>query len=544
VLLVATASALVLYLVLERAGASSVPLALLRSGAWGAVGILLVNPSCHRAVADRADVLLDGSQSMSDAAGDARWRAAVDSAQAAAGNGGRILVFGGEPRVFGADVRPDAPTSRLLPALREAAARGGRIVVVTDGLVDDAAAIPEDLRRAARVVIVPRADRIDAGIAALAIPATLRAGDTAIATVDIAAAGTSATDTVTLELLEQGRRVANLRVPLGAGGSVRREVLFVPAVAGGAGGVRRYEGRLSGLARDGEPRDDRRESASSVSQASAIVLLSDAPDWDFRWLTQSLTATSGVPVRAYVRLGAAGWRSAHTMRPASETVVRQEAANAALVVAHGTSDGVEAAARLAKRGVWQWVTVPRTGTAGASGDWYVARPEFASPVSDALAGVPVESLPPLELTLDVRGDSVAWTGLVAQLDRRGRSRPVVEGMVVGARRSVLLGASGLWRWASRGGVAAEGYRAVTASLTDWLLEDRAGAPPSLIALRDSLATAGTEFLPSPLSLAAQPGLSVTTAGESEPLRFSVWMYAAALGALVMEWVIRRRRGLR
>jgi len=139
---------------------------------------------------------------------------------------------------------------------------------------------------------------------------------------------------------------------------------------------------------------------------------------------------------------------------------------------------------------------------------------------------------------------VAWTGLVAQLDRRGRSRRIVEGVVTAGRRSVLVGATGLWRWASRGGVPAEGYRALTASLTDWLLEDRGGAPPSLIALRDSLARAGVEFLPRPATLGAQPGLTVAGTGEPEPLRFSLWLYAAALGALVVEWVARRRRGLR
>jgi hypothetical protein len=93
-------------------------------------------------------------------------------------------------------------------------------------------------------------------------------------------------------------------------------------------------------------------------------------------------------------------------------------------------------------------------------------------------------------------------------------------------------------------VAAEGYRAVTASLTDWLLEDRGGAPRTLLALRDSLATAGGEFLPRPVSLGAQPGLTVATAGEPEPLRFSIWLYVAALFALVCEWIVRRRRGLR
>ena len=508
------------------------------------MGLLLVNPSCQRSTEGRATVLLDGSLSMSDPSGDARWRAAVDSARQAAGRSGIILVFGGEPRLYSEGALPDAPSTMLLPALREAASRGGRTVIITDGALDDAAAIPEDLLRSARVVLVPRPDVPDAGVAGLLVPATLRAGDTAIATVDVAAAGTSAADTVLLELLEQGRRLAAVRVPLGNGGTVRRDVPFVPSPAGGAGQVRRYEARVSGLARDGEPRDDARQTAAAVSQASSITLLSDAPDWDFRWLTQTLSATSGVPVRAFVRLGPTGWHDARTMRVVNEAAVRAEAGSAALVVVHGTREGVQAASRLARRALWQWISVPARGDAPSSGDWYVVAPEFASPVGGALAGTPAESLPPLDMVLDLNSDSVTWTGLVAQLDRRGRSRPVVEGSTTGGRRRVILGIGGLWRWASRGGVAAEGYRAMVASLTDWLIEDRAGAAPGLVALRDSLARATAEFLPRPPALAAQEGLVRASIGEPEPLRFTPWLYLAALIAMVAEWVARRRKGMR
>jgi hypothetical protein len=216
-------------------------LAALRALAWGSVGVLLVNPACHRQAAARTDVLLDNSLSMTDATSDARWRAAVDSARAAAGRSGRIVVFGAEPGPFDAASPPSAPTSLLLPALREAAGRGSRVVVVTDGLVDDAASLPDDLLRRARIVVVPRAQRPDVGIAALVLPAALRAGDTTSARIDLIAAGTAAGDTVLLELLEQGRVVARARMPLGAGGSLTRELTFVPAGVGQTAEVRRYE---------------------------------------------------------------------------------------------------------------------------------------------------------------------------------------------------------------------------------------------------------------------------------------------------------------
>lgn len=505
--------------------------------------MLLVNPACHRVGAARTDVLLDASLSMTDPGGDARWRAAIDSAQAAAGRSGRITAFGATPLPFAPAMHADAPVSLLLPALRDAAARGGRIVVVTDGMVDDAASLPDALLRGARIVVIPRADRPDAGIASLSIPAALRAGDTARARVNVIAAGTTAGDSVTLELLEQGRVAARTRIALGAGGSFERELSFVPAPAGTSAETRRFEARLSGLAKDAEPRDDVRRTASAVSQASAITLLSDAPDWDFRWLARTLTAGSGVPVHAYIRLGAAGWRDARTMRATPEATVRAEASAAALLVAHGTTDGVDAFSRLGRRAAWQWVTVPRQADASANGDWYVAAPEFASPVGGALSGVPPESLPPLDMVVEQRGDSVAWTGLVAQLDRRGRSRAVVQGAMQGNRRVVSLAVSGLWRWASHGGVAEEGYRALTASLTDWLLEERPGAP-SLTALRDSLAQGAGEFLPRRPSLASKEGTAAASIITPDPIRFSPWLYVIALLALVGEWVLRRRKGLR
>ncbi len=535
--LAATAGALVLYARLERAGAAGLPLAALRAAAWGTVAALLVDPGCRRSTGADVTVLLDASASMTDPGGESRWHAALDTARAVAGRRGRILLFGAEPAAHVEGARPDAATSRLLPALREGAARGGRLVVVTDGEIADALAVPSDLARSARILIVPRALARDAGIAGLDLPATLRAGDTAIASVDIATVGTRAGDSVTVELVEGERVAARARLALGGGGVVRRDLPFVPAPGGPEREVRRFEARLSGLAGDAEPRDDRRASAAAVSRASAITLVSDSPDWDFRWLAQALTATAGVPVRVYARVGPGVWREARTLRPVSPAQVRDEVRRAALVVAHG-GDEAAALAREGRRAVWRW----RAG-GGLSGDWYVMAPEFASPVGGALAGVAAESLPPLESVTELPEDSVEWTGLTVQLERRGRSRPVVQGTVAGGRRGVQVGAAGFWRWASRGGLAGEGYRAFVAALTDWLLEEERAARADLVALRDSLDRSGREFLPRRPALAAQDGRAAALGSEPVPLRHASWVYFAALAALVGEWIARRRRGL-
>src|SRR5262249_30830629 len=123
-------------------------------------------------------------------------------------------------------------------------------------------------------------------------------------------------------------------------------------------------------------------------------------------------------------------------------------------------------------------------------------------------------------------------------------RPVVVGTTRNGRHDVVVLGSGLWRWASHGGLAEQAYRSLTAAMTDWLLEERSQASADLTALRDSLARRAAPILPRPRTLAPQPGQETAAAGESVPVRFSPWLYLAALAALLVEWVARRRRGLR
>jgi hypothetical protein len=476
------------------------------------------------------------------AAGGARWRAALDSARAIAGARGHILLFGDEPAALRSGAHPAEPATRLLPAWREAAALGGPLSVVTDGAVDDARDLPEDFT-ATRVVVLPRPARPDVGISGFDLPVSMRAGDTVTATVSVVAALTTPPDTATLELREGPRVVARERVPVGTGGSVRRELRFVPAppAAGSDHEVRRYEARVSGIRADAEPRDDARVLVAEVARASTIALFSDSPDWDFRTLASTLRATSGVPVGAFVHLASGPWRDAATLKPVAQGAVAAAARDAALVVAHGTPQGAAAILALARHSAWRWT--PDRGSA-ASGDWYVTPSDAPSPLGAALAGVLPESLPPLEAVGASPGDTGAWVGLVAQLARRGRPRPVMVGSEVGGRRRLRMAGAGLWRWSSQGGVAAEGYRALVAAATDWLLGETERRAPALAAERDSLTRGLDEFLPRAPTLSAQPGERGAAAGATVPARQSPWLYAAALGALMVEWIARRRRGMR
>ena len=543
----ALAAALALYLGLERTGAAGIPLAVLRAVAWGSVALLLLDPGCHRSGGgEPAVVLLDASLSMSDpgdpATGGVRWQAALDSARAIAGPRGHVLLFGEEPTSLRPGAHPYASATRLLPAWREAAALGGEISVVTDGEVDDAADLPDDFK-ATRVVVVPRPVRTDVGIAALALPISFRAGDTVTAVVAVVSAGTAPGDTATLELREGSRVVAHERVAVGVGGVFRRELKFVPAppAAGADREVRRYEARVRGGNADAEPRDDVRALVAEVTRASAIALFSDSPDWDFRTLVSTLRATSGVPVAAFVHLASGSWRDAATLHLVSDGAVVAAARDAELVVAHGTPLGAAAILGRARHNVWRWS--PDRGPT-ATGDWYVTPTDAPSPLGAALTGVPAESLPPLEAVGVPVRDTAAWVGLAAQLARRGRPRPVIEGSEAGGRRTLRVTGSGLWRWASQGGVAQEGYRALTAAMTDWLLGETERRSPALEAARDSLTRGLDEFLPRRRTVSAQPGERGVATGATISVRQSPWLYAAALGALMLEWIARRRRGMR
>jgi hypothetical protein len=385
--------------------------------------------------------------------------------------------------------------------------------------------------------------RTDVGIAALALPISFRAGDTVTAVVAVVSAGTAPGDTATLELREGSRVVAHERVAVGVGGVFRRELKFVPAppAAGADREVRRYEARVRGIKADAEPRDDVRALVAEVTRASAIALFSDSPDWDFRTLVSTLRATSGVPVAAFVHLASGSWRDAATLHLVSDGAVAAAARDAELVVAHGTPLGAAAILGRARHNVWRWS--PDRGPT-ATGDWYVTPTDAPSPLGAALTGVPAESLPPLEAVGVPVRDTAAWVGLAAQLARRGRPRPVIEGSEAGGRRTLRVTGSGLWRWASQGGVAQEGYRALTAAMTDWLLGETERRSPALEAARDSLTRGLDEFLPRRRTVSAQPGERGVATGATISVRQSPWLYAAALGALMLEWIARRRRGMR
>jgi hypothetical protein len=578
----------------------SVGLGLLRAAGIGAVVLLLVNPTRSRPVSTSAPplVLLDASLSMAAPAGP--WRAALDSARRLAA-GGPIWRFGAGVAAF--DTTPPADgATRLAPALAAAAARGGPLVVVTDGAVTDAAELPADLRRRPRVLVLPREPRFDAYVAAIHGPRRVVTGDTVRLRVIYGTAGTrdggrGSRGAITVSV--DARRLLSHPVVLPDSGVMVTD-LTLPSSLLPRPGYQVLEIRLDGVG-DAEPRDDARVFVIELSPEPTAVVFAAPPDWESRFFARALEDVARVPVKLYVRIAPGQWRDGATLAPVHPAEMARVAARARLVALVGDPSALAAFRRRAGVVTWPLATA-------RSGDWYVDQPP-ASPLAGALAGVAWDSLPPASGLTELSADSTATVLLTARLGRRGTPRPLVLVRDSAGNRSVAVAGTGLWRWGFRGDRPAEAYRTFVAVIADWLLAERGvgggerfapatleapnglpiewrwekGAPPPTTVVRlegdgrsrldtlrfDASGRAalhlppGTyrwraadgpergvvaveqysdEWRPAAVTLAAQAG-EAGGALREVAVRDQWWLYALALAAFIAEWVWRRRQGL-
>ncbi|MGH7590389.1 MAG: hypothetical protein ACREL2_03035, partial [Gemmatimonadales bacterium] len=460
VLLLASLAAWWSYFRWERLDNRAWPLAACRAAALAVVGLLLLDLSCGiRPSSNSPLVLLDGSLSMAAAGG--QWRTARDSAQ----QWGTVRTFGDERT---GDSMPDRGASRLGPALAAAVVEGRAIVVVTDGEVDDAAALPSDLLASADTRVFPRRLVPDIGILALTTPERASLDDTL--DVDITAGRWGgAPDTARLTLSSD--RPLLVRT-IHFQGSDRQEIRFrVPARLLGAG-----DRLLRATIRsdpDLEPGDDERWALVHVAATPGIVVVAAPPDWDSRQLIRTLRDVSDLPVHAFVRMGARWW-TADALAAVSEASVLQAARHADVLVTAG--DPGPDLERSAARARWRWPG-SAAGPTPLPGDWYVST-GVPSPLSGAWAGIPVDSLPPLVEVSPLATVAGDWIGLTAQKGRRGAERPVIVGRTAGERRQLVVAGDGFWRWAFAGGASEEAYRGLIAAAMTWLLgasDPRVGA---------------------------------------------------------------------
>jgi hypothetical protein len=435
--------------------------ALLRAVGLGALLLLLFNPSGSRPAGTITPplVLLDASLSMRGTNGP--WPAALDSARRLAGpGGGAIWRFGDVVTAFDTSP-PAAGTSRLGPALAAAGARGGPVVVVTDGAIADTLDLPADLRRRPRIIVLPRVPFSDAYVAAVDGPRRVSAADTIRLRVAYGAAGPRAAvaaRSATLTVSAGAQRLTTREVALPDSGALITEVAF-PAARLPAGWSA-LEVRLAS-AGDAESRDDARRIAVDVSAQPTVVVLGAPPDWESRFFAKTIADVARVPVRVFVETEAGRWRDGATLAPVTREAVARAAAGARLLALFGEPGRLAAYRRRAGLIVWPL-------TAERAGDWYVDPPP-ASPLAGALAGIAWDSLPPAAALADLAVDSGGTVLLTARLARRGSPRPLAVLHDSAGSRYVSVAGAGLWRWGFRGGAPGEAYRAFVAAVTDWLL---------------------------------------------------------------------------
>ena len=595
------AIALALVVALVQYGRSALaprvaPLALLRALAALVVAALLFDVPVGRAHVQRPDVVRDASMSWQRGApACAAWRAALDSA--ARIGGGHWDRFGDSLRRDDGRGPPMDVTSSLRPVADRAAGTGRAVVVITDGELDDAE-LMSSLPRGSRAIVMPCAPTPDVAVATIDAPRTLLAGDSLSARVTLVAGAAGAPagrvelrlDDTLLATQDVAALTPFAEVPVQLRGVVagRPRTALLRAIVNADG--------------DREPRNDTLTVAVEVSRAAAAVFVSTAPDFDAREAVAALRGVTSLPTRAYYRVAPGAWRTDGTLARVAESDVAAALRDAPLAVIHGDTSLFGAPRSITRGSLLLFAPPP-----GDEGEWYASAAP-PSPLAPALASLPFDSLPPLNVSRTLPHGS--WQGLVT---RRAGAPQVTRVALVGwdaPRHIAVLGAQGFWRWRFRGGVRAEAYDAFFGSLYDWLVEGRSdrrpvvpaspvlragqpvrwrrGASPdsvvqliitrrsatgrvysvtlhfadtATVAESNALAqglydvrmpsgqavlavNAPRELLPRPATVRSGAVGGGVVAGEAPSARDFGWLYVIAALLFCVEWLLRRRAGLR
>jgi hypothetical protein len=483
----------------ETPGRGRPLLALLRASTLALILLLLLRPELparDTGGAGGIQVLLDASLSMglpADPDGATRWDQAVAIARQRSG-GRPVLLFGAASRPVAVSALPEeAPRdgrTLLVPALQAAAEAGvRRVVVVTDGGIEDAAAAAAWVPRLGMEVVVERVGEAltNRSLVEVTVPAQARAGD--VVAVEFAALG-GGPDSMHVIAALDGRVVGRTSLAPPAAGRLAAGALELRVAAPPGGGWVRLDLELEG--RDAVPDDDRRTAYIHVSERPAgVVLVSLQPDWEPRFLAPALERALALPLHAWIRTAegryarlAGGIQAGGT---AAEDEIRSAVAGAELVVLHGLGAdapgwAIEAAARARRVIVFPAdaagdVALPAVVGPQVEGDWYVADVP-SSPVAAFLAGDELRAAAPLTSARAVTPPAGAWAPLLVARGRQGSLQPAALAGETAGRRWVVVAASGFWRWAFRGEAERGLYNRFWAALAGWVVQDRGTAGPS------------------------------------------------------------------
>ena len=424
-------------------------------------------------------VAIDVSASSRRAVGDENsavkgWRERLAAAAARDAPGAdAFVVIGDSIRDIGASditsLRSDDQASRVRVAVDRAASLGRPLVLLTDGEVDDAESLAE-APLGSIVRVLANAPRTDGAIADMAVPTNATAGDTITVAATIVAGAMATPDAQLLVLMDglapvqlpvpplapltSTRVTTTIALPRGARAAIVRSVLLVPG--------------------DAEPRNDTLSSTIDIGDRPSAVFVSTAPDLDVREALVVLRGALNVPTRAFLRLAPGVWRVEGSLARISEDDVKTQAGAAGMLIVHGdTTWRPRVAARSATGAKALWIPAPptalaRAGEVARTPEWYASGVPV-SPLAAALAGLPLDSLPPLTLAGPARGTMPVLT---AQLAKRGEAVAAIAARSDNGVRTVVVSGSGYAGWALRGGRSAEAFGALWGAIFDWLAAGR------------------------------------------------------------------------
>ena len=495
VLLAAALSAW-LYLRREPPGRGRLLLAGLRAASLAIILILILDPllAARRGAGGRAPrILLDASASMALPAGPgdsaSRWDAALAEVHRRRGS---ILLFGDRVRPAAAGSVPAVPPgdarSLVLPALQVAAEAGAeRVVVITDGALEGASALPGWLSRLGLGVdwVVVGKPLGGLSLPEVGAPAWAVAGSEVALQVTVAAASPSP-DSTRLLVRQDGRTLWDSVLAAPASGRTTRLQVPVRPAAPAEGGYVRLEVALQ--PGDALPDDDRRFVSLYISaEPAGVTLISLQPDQEPRFLLPVLARALGVPVRGYLHAGT-GWvrvgGGSRAGEPAPEPEVQRAAARAELLVVQGAGPETPVWLEPVLRSGPPLLVLP--GSPGGSlpvplrignempGDWFLQAAVPPSPVAALLADVATADLPPLPALFPSAPPPGSWAPLLVTRGRSGEVRPLLLAGQAGGRRWAVALAEGYWRWAFQGGVGRSLYDRLWSAVGGWLLGDAAG----------------------------------------------------------------------
>jgi hypothetical protein len=486
----------------ETPGRGRMVLALLRAGTLSLILLLLFGPGLPGSGPARTrgtQVLLDASLGMGMPVavdGESRWSRAVPLARSRAG-GRDVLLFGERVRPLPAGDLPERVPgdgrSLLLPALQAAAEAGvRRVIVITDGGIEDAAAVARWAPRlgvevVAELVGEPLPNR---SLVEAVAPSWARAGEPVRVEVGIAA---PTTDSLYVTAASGGRVLGRIALSPPDAGRLATGTLEVRPAAPHGGGWVRIDLELEGT--DPVPDDDRRTVYVHISDEPAgVALVSLQPDWEPRFLAPVLGQSLGLPLNAFIRTAgeqyarlAGGLQAGEA---ATETDVRRAVERAELVVLHGVSDDAPAWALAALRNARRLMVFPAAGSGAlplpievaepVAGDYYLVAPAPPSPVAALLADQELTAAAPLTEVRALTTPAGTWAPLLVARARQGTPQPVMVAGEAAGRRWVVVAAGGFWQWSLRGGEERLLYARLWGSLAGWLARDPGTAGPAAV----------------------------------------------------------------